>query len=318
MNILVYGAGVLGSLYAARLQEAGQHVTVLARGQRLQDIREHGVVIEEVLSGQTTTTRINVVEELGPADRYDLALVVMGKHQVAAVLPQLAANRHIPSVLFLHNNAAGPQAMVEVLGRERVLLGFAGAGGKREGHVIHALLIKQQPTTLGELDGSTTPRLEQIARAFKDAGFPVAISAHIDAALKTHAVFITCMECAVAEAGGSLELASRRDLLLLMASAVRQGFKGLQARGLPIVPSNLKLMFLWMPHWFPVLYWRRALQSKLGEYSLAAHAMAAPGEVRQLVAEVRVLIGDTSVPTPALDQLYQDMEAISTSMRLSP
>ncbi len=34
MDILVYGAGVLGSLYAARLQQAGQHVTILARGPR--------------------------------------------------------------------------------------------------------------------------------------------------------------------------------------------------------------------------------------------------------------------------------------------
>lgn len=315
MNILVYGAGVLGSLYAARLQDAGQHVSVLARGQRLQDIREHGIVVEDVLSGQTTTTHVNVVEELGPEDRYDLAVVVMGEHQVAAVLPRLAANRQIRTVLFLHNNAAGPQAMIEALGRERVLLGFAGAGGKREGHVIHSLLIKQQPTTLGELDGSSTPRLEQIADAFKDAGFPVAISSNIDAALKTHAVFITCMESAVAVAGGNNELACRRDLLLLMVSAIRQGFKALQARGLPIVPFNLKLMFLWMPQWFQVLYWRRALQSELGEYSLAAHAKAAPDEVRQLIAEVRALVGDTSVSIQSLDQLYRDMEAIQIGIR---
>jgi len=31
LKILVYGAGVLGSLYAARLQAAGQDVTRLAR-----------------------------------------------------------------------------------------------------------------------------------------------------------------------------------------------------------------------------------------------------------------------------------------------
>jgi 2-dehydropantoate 2-reductase len=216
MNVLVYGAGVLGSLYAARLQESGQNVSLLARGQRLQDIREHGIVLEDVLTGQTTTTHVNVVEQLGPEDRYDLAVVVMGKHQVAAILPRLSANQQIPSVLFLHNNAAGPQEMMQALGRERVLLGFPGAGGKREGHVIHYLLIKQQPTTLGEVDGRTTPRLEQIAGAFKAAGFPSEKSRHIDAALKTHAIFITCIESAVAVAGGNNELASRQDLLVLM------------------------------------------------------------------------------------------------------
>src|SRR5215468_1196736 len=106
MNILVYGAGVLGSLYAARLQEAGQIVSLLARGQRFQDLREHGIVLADVLTGQATTTHVNVVDQLGPEDRYDLAVVVMGKHQVAAILPQLAANKQLPTVLFLHNNAA--------------------------------------------------------------------------------------------------------------------------------------------------------------------------------------------------------------------
>ena len=96
MDILMYGAGVLGSLYAARLQEAGQLVSLLARGQRLQNIREHGIVLEDVLTGQTTTTHVQVVEQLGPEDRYDLAVVIMGKHQVAAILPQPAANKQIP------------------------------------------------------------------------------------------------------------------------------------------------------------------------------------------------------------------------------
>lgn len=34
MNVLVYGAGVIGSIYAARLQETGYNVTLLARGKR--------------------------------------------------------------------------------------------------------------------------------------------------------------------------------------------------------------------------------------------------------------------------------------------
>jgi ketopantoate reductase len=39
MKILVYGAGVIGTLYAARLQQEGHQVTILARGSRLADIR---------------------------------------------------------------------------------------------------------------------------------------------------------------------------------------------------------------------------------------------------------------------------------------
>ncbi len=52
MKILVYGAGVIGTLYAARLQESGQQVTLLARGQRLADVRRHGLTLEDVASGR--------------------------------------------------------------------------------------------------------------------------------------------------------------------------------------------------------------------------------------------------------------------------
>ena len=38
MKILFLGAGVLGSLYAARLKQSGQDVTLLARNTRLKDI----------------------------------------------------------------------------------------------------------------------------------------------------------------------------------------------------------------------------------------------------------------------------------------
>ena len=46
MKILVIGAGVLGSFYAARLKESGQDVTVLARGKRAEQLREYGIVIK--------------------------------------------------------------------------------------------------------------------------------------------------------------------------------------------------------------------------------------------------------------------------------
>jgi 2-dehydropantoate 2-reductase len=42
VKILVYGAGVQGRVYAGRLRQAGHEITVLARGQRLEEIRHGG------------------------------------------------------------------------------------------------------------------------------------------------------------------------------------------------------------------------------------------------------------------------------------
>ena len=138
-RILVYGAGPLGSLFAARLQQGSNHVSILARGQRLDELREYGIVLVDVLTQEQTVTRVNVVERLAPDDAYDLVLVIMRKNHALQILPVLAANRHTPNVLFLMNNAAGPGAMVEALGEERVLIGFPGSAGYREGHVVHCL-----------------------------------------------------------------------------------------------------------------------------------------------------------------------------------
>jgi 2-dehydropantoate 2-reductase len=104
MKILFYSAGVIGSLYAARMYAASHHVSVLARGQRLADLREHGIVLEHVRTGRRTEARVPVVQELCPDDVYDLIVVTVRKNQVASVLPALAANRRTGKVLFMVNN----------------------------------------------------------------------------------------------------------------------------------------------------------------------------------------------------------------------
>ena len=44
MRILVFGVGVIGSVYAAGLLQAGHEVVMLARGRRLSDLQTHGLV----------------------------------------------------------------------------------------------------------------------------------------------------------------------------------------------------------------------------------------------------------------------------------
>ena len=47
MRIVVVGSGVIGSIYGGRLARSGHDVTLLARGQRLADLRAHGLVLED-------------------------------------------------------------------------------------------------------------------------------------------------------------------------------------------------------------------------------------------------------------------------------
>ena len=85
MRILVYGAGVQGSLYASRLAESGHDVALLARGARLAELRARGILLEDILTGRTTTTVVPIVDRLEPGDAFDLVLIPVRREQIAAV-----------------------------------------------------------------------------------------------------------------------------------------------------------------------------------------------------------------------------------------
>ena len=130
MKILVYGAGVIGSLYAGKLQAGGHRVTVLARGARLSEIRHYGLVLQDIIGGGRIVIQVETAERIAADDRYDIALVTVRRDQLASAVPKLKASS-IPNLLFMLNNPTGTESLAEGLGRDRVLLGFPGAGGTR-------------------------------------------------------------------------------------------------------------------------------------------------------------------------------------------
>src|ERR1700733_742521 len=130
---------------------------------------------------------------LAPNDQYDIALIAVRRDQVASGVPGLAANHRIPILIFMLNNPTGSSDLAQALGRDRVLLGFPGAGGTRDRHLVRYAMIAQQPTTLGELDGRRSARVRLIAAALRQSGFPTRLSRDMDAWLKTHAFFVTAV-----------------------------------------------------------------------------------------------------------------------------
>lgn len=312
-KILVYGAGPLGSLFAARLQQGGNEVSLLARGQRLAELREHGIVLVDVLTGGQTITRVNVVEELAPDDAYDLVLVIMRKNHALQILPVLAANRHTPNVLFLMNNAAGPGALVEALGQERVLIGFPNSAGYRRGHVMYCLTGTEKDKAyvpFGEVDGRITDRTRQVAHILESApGLGAEIRTDMDAWLKYHvALLFPSLALALYAAGvDNYRLARTRDLVVLAIRAMREGFRVLRSLGLPVTPSKFKVIE-WLPEPIVVLLLQRLLVNPLVATALVKHAEAARDEVEHLIGEFMALARTTSVPTPAIEHLLHYYE----------
>jgi ketopantoate reductase len=318
-RILVYGAGPLGSLFAAKLQDGGHEVSILARGQRLADLRQHGIVLRNVVSEAETVTRVQVVEALSPADRYDLVLVVMRKNHALEILPTLAASKGTPNVLFMMNNAAGPGELVAALGRERVLIGFPYVAGYRQDHVVHCFIGgEDEPVTVpfGEVDGRITARTREVAQILASApGFNAEIRTDMDAWLKYHvALLMPSLVPALYMAGSdNVRLARTRDAVVLAVRAGREGFRALQALGLPVSPSRLRVL-QWLPEPILVPLLQRILADEKIEIALVKHARAAPDEMKHLADEFLALVRTKEVSTPTIDRLYPHFDPATPLM----
>jgi 2-dehydropantoate 2-reductase len=309
MKILVWGAGVIGTLYAGRLQHAGHQVSVLARSSRLADIRRHGLILQDVESGAQLATRVDIVEQLSAEEVYDMALIAVRWGQLDEIMPGLIANNKIPAVVFMLNNPLGSAALVEALGADRVVLGFPGAGGTLEGHTVHYALIAQQPTTIGEPGGHLTTRLRALAEALRASGFKTRMDSDMNSWLLCHAFFVSAVSGAIYLAGGSCEqLSHSQTLLNLMARGVREGFHAARLRNYAVRPSPLKVLFSWLPRPVAVYYWRRFFSNPMSEYVFARHILHASVEMRALAAECQMLVDKSGIAAPALHQLYRAID----------
>ena len=308
-KVLIVGAGVIGSFNAARLKEAGKDVTLLARGRRLADLREHGVVLEDARTGRCTTTQVPLVDRLGPEDAYDLAIVIVRRNQIPTVLPMLAQNHRIPSILFLGNNVAGTRDIIQALGRERVLIGIVNAGGERQGYVVRYLWWRRLPLELSELDEALTPRAEAIVHLFRSAGLPARLRKNVDAVLKTHAAGLPAIAGAVYMAGGDIRrLAHMPEVVRLVVRAYREALRGLRAAGIPLKPFGTHLVE-WIPEPILMLGLRFFFDTNLAVLGGQRHINAAPDEMKEFADEFREIFRQTGLPSPASTILFAQIDA---------
>jgi 2-dehydropantoate 2-reductase len=304
-KILIFGAGVLGSLYAARLKQSGLDVTLLARNARLKDIKKHGIVLEHAQTAKREIVTVPVIEHLRENDAYELIVVLVRKNQLPSVLPLLAAYKASPKILFMVNNPSGYVDWVNAVGRKRLVLGFAGAGGTLVGNVVHYVVVSRllQPTTFGELDGSRSARINEIRYLFRNAGFPTALTSNMDAWQKTHVAWISPLANALYRVNCDNHVLARSpDLIKLAVRAVREGFRVLRALSIPITPAKLQ-MWKWIPE--NLLVRSLMLWADTNHFKTVAveHTVSAADEMHQIAQEFRTLSLSTSIATPAIDEL---------------
>jgi len=172
MRILIYGAGVIGSLYATLFAEAGYETSVYARGKRLEFLKKYGLLYKKNKNIKRAETTI--LEELSDNDVYNFVLLTVKENQLYEALSELKNNKS-DTIVTMVNSLDSYKKWEEIVGTGRILPAFPGAGGSiNDDSILDAALTPKmiQPTTFAEISGNKTERTKQFSEILKHAHIP--------------------------------------------------------------------------------------------------------------------------------------------------
>lgn len=310
MKVLIYGAGVIGSIFAAKLFFSGQDVTVLARGKRFEEINSQGIVICNPKTNNKEVAKVKVINNLSPEMKYDYIFVVMQKTQVDSVLECLSRNG-TENIVFVVNTAAGYEKWKRIIGAKRLLIGFPSAGGERRDGVVNYFIGKGimrafQTTTFGEISREKTQRVIHIIEMFSRAGIPSVFCPDMDSWQKTHVAMVTSIANALyGHNCDNKQLAASWGDVKEMVLGVKEGFTVLKQ--LEIKPTPWKLRFFGLPTFVLTVVFKILMETQLAEITMAKHCVVAKAEMFSLQEEFDILINESGMKTPHIDRLKQNL-----------
>ncbi len=171
MNILIVGAGAMGSLLGARFSNSSASISLFSTDRKhMEAIRRDGLVIEE-LDG--TARNYPLVAYYNPDELPrdpDLALVMVKTYatqDAVSVVHGICS----PSTVFLtlQNGIGNWERIAEISGRNAVLAGSTAQGAT----LLGPGLIRHGgngPTYIGEPDGPISERVRGIVEIFRESG----------------------------------------------------------------------------------------------------------------------------------------------------
>lgn len=237
MKVLMFGAGVIGTIYGYVLAQAGNNVTHYVRLGKKQSL-ENGIHIQ-LLDGRSKQPKkenilykAKVVESFSPTDNYDLVIVSVRHYQLDSILPILKEKLGSADLLIFNGKWDGLENVDKYFPRSKYLWGYPVAGGGYNAHGLDGALLDN--VILGELDGQSTPRLERIKQMFEGAGLKVDVQNNILHWLWVHFAFNCGLIAAAFRAGGPDELLNSIPRLHDGILAGRETLAICEARGVDV------------------------------------------------------------------------------------
>ncbi|MDT8915241.1 2-dehydropantoate 2-reductase N-terminal domain-containing protein [Amycolatopsis sp. PS_44_ISF1] len=237
MKILVFGRGVIASVYGWVLEQAGHEVEFYVRPGRA---AAYGETIDLDLLDTRRRRRGQRVVRKWPVryredldGRFDLVLLSVQHYRVAEAAAVLAPHLGEATVLVFGNLWAEPAAVVGDLPPEQVVWGFPQAGGGfgADGVLRGALLPS---FVFGTFDRPPTEREQAVRQAFCRAGLRIKEQADFRGWLLIHFAWNAGLHAQGLKRGSLSELIGRTGDLREALLATRELRPLLEARGVDL------------------------------------------------------------------------------------
>ncbi len=323
MKIAIIGAGAIGGYVGVKLALAGEDVTFIVRGANLQAIRGNGMKLIMHDGSEHVARDVKATNDYAAAGVQDLVILAMKAHQVEAVVDELpkligpdtlivTMQNGVPFWYFHAHGGAlagSPVKSVDPSGRIAAAIPAAQVIGCvvypaseliAPGVVRH---IEGDRFPVGELDGSTSERVQRVADCFVNAGFksPVLdnIRAEIWLKLWGNLTFNPISSLAHATLVDICQYPLTRDLAAAMMTEAQE------------VANKLGITFR------VSIDKRIAGAEKVGKHKTSMlqdiEAGRAP-EIDALVGSVVELGRLTNTPTPHIDTVYALVKLLGKTM----
>lgn len=191
MRIAVMGTGGVGGYYGGLLTKQGHEVHFIARGAHLDAIREKGLQVKSI-HGDFTIFPARVSSDPAGIGVVDLVIFCTKTYDTVE-----AARKIMPlvgpdtTVMSLQNGIDAAERIGAVIGIDHLIGSVTWISSAVEAPGVIKQVSQFRRVVLGELDGSITPRLQKIYKAWQEIGITAELSENILKVLWTKFVFIS-------------------------------------------------------------------------------------------------------------------------------
>ncbi|GAB34865.1 ketopantoate reductase family protein [Gordonia otitidis] len=172
MRFVIYGAGAIGGVIGAHLALSGADTTLVARGEHLRAMREHGLVLDTADGRQSVSTALaSNASEVGWDDD-TVVLLAVKSQQTAAAIDDLRAHMPVKTpVVSAQNGVANERELPRVFPHVYSLCVMLPALHLEPGVVVQASSNRPGILDVGRYPSGTDEVAQSISSALRTATF---------------------------------------------------------------------------------------------------------------------------------------------------